>query len=122
MRESGNCSQIIFFKVQLPKTKFWRNQMNESYVICRGSLMDGVDRNLLAWCGLSDLTEDQEDKLWNSITELSLLESFNSCEVISTGDFDEVPGQSDEFFKVVSDDIPKLKEELRAEINDIVGF
>jgi hypothetical protein len=84
--------------------------------------MDGVDRNLLAWCGLSDLTEDQEDKLWNSITELSLLESCNSCEVISTGDFDEVPSQSDEFFKVVSDDIPKLKEELRAEINDIVGF
>ena len=122
MRESGNCSQIIFFKVQLPKTTFWRNQMNESYVICRGSLMDGVDRNLLAWCGLSDLTEDQEDKLWNSITELSLLESCNSCEVISTGEFDEVPGQSDEFFKVVSDDIPKLKEELRAEINDIVGF
>lgn len=95
--------------------------METEKVICTGSLMDGVNINVLTWCGLSDLSDEQQDKLWNSITELNLFECCSSCEVIQTGEIDEMPGQSDEFFKIVSSDISKCKSEVRSEIKQIIG-
>ncbi len=95
--------------------------MKTEKVICNGSLMDGVDINVLTWCGLSDLSDDQHDKLWNYMTELNLFECCSSCEVIQTDEIDEMPGQSDVFFEVVSSDILKCKSEVRSEIEKIIG-
>ena len=94
--------------------------MKTEKVICNASLMDGVDINILTWCGLPNLTDEQQDKLWNSITELDLFECCSSCEVIQTGEFDEMPGQSDVFFKIVSSDISKCKSELRCEVERLI--
>lgn len=83
--------------------------------------MDGVNINVLTWCDLSDLSDQQQDKIWDTITELNLFECCSSCEVIQTGEIDEMPGQSDEFFKIVSSDILKCKREVRSEIEQIIG-
>ena len=83
--------------------------------------MDGVNINVLTWCGLSDLSDEQQDKIWDTITELELFECCSSCEVIQTGEIDEMPGQSDEFFKIVSFDILKCKSEVRSEVEQIIG-
>ncbi len=90
-------------------------------LICTGSLMDGVHINVLTWCGLSDLSDEQQDKLWNTVNELHLFECCSSCEVIQTGEIDEMPGQSDAFFKIVSSYILKCKSEVRSEIDQILG-
>lgn len=95
--------------------------METEKVICTGSLMDGVNINVLTWCGLSDLSDEQQDKIWDTITELELFECCSSCEVIQTGEIDEMPGQSDEFFKIVSSDILKCKSEVRSEVEQIIG-
>ncbi len=89
--------------------------------ICTGSLMDGMSIDVVRWCGFSDLSDEQYDHLWNSITEIGLFEDCGSCEVIETGDIDEVPGQSDVFFKVVTDDVDQCRNEVKTKINQIIG-
>lgn len=90
-------------------------------IICTGSLMDGVNIDLPRWCGLPDLSDEEYDHLWNNITELNLFEECGSCEVIDTGESDEVPGQSDVFFKVVTDDLDLCRKEVKAKIKAIIG-
>jgi hypothetical protein len=87
-----------------------------NYVICRGSLMDGVDINILTWCGLSELSNIQEERLWEEIGEIELFENCHSCEVIETSEIDEMPGQSDVFIKVVTTDVDTCKNEMRSAI------
>ena len=83
--------------------------------------MDGVNIDLPKWCGLSDLSDEEYDHLWNNITELNLLEECETCEVIETGEIDEVPGQSDVFFKVVTDELDLCRKEVMAKIKAILG-
>ena len=95
--------------------------MGNEKLICTGSLMDGVHINVLTWCGLPHLSDEQHDILGNAMTELDLFECCSSCEVIQTGEIDEIPGQSDAYFKIVSSDISKCKGEVRSEIERIIG-
>ena len=37
--------------------------MSQEKVIFEGSLMDGVNKDLLTWCGLS-LTDEDDEKIW----------------------------------------------------------
>ena len=89
-------------------------------VVCNGSLMDGLPIDLVRYCGLAALSEAQEDLLWNTISDLELVNQCDSAELVVTGDIDEMPGQSDEFYQLETDDVEKFKGELRQVINSIL--
>ena len=89
-------------------------------VVSNGSLMDGLSIDLVRYCGLAVLFEAQEDLLWAENTDIDLVNQCSSAELVVTGDFDEIPGQSDEFYQLETDDLEKFKGELRQVINAIL--
>jgi len=89
-------------------------------VVCNGSLMDGLPIDLVRYCGLAALSEAQEDLLWAENSDIDLVNQCSSAELVVTGDIDEMPGQSDEFYQLETDDVEKFKGELRQVINSIL--
>ena len=71
-----------------------------SVVVSRGSAVDRADVDLVSWCGLPDLTDQQHDALWGELNPQCLLELCDHAEILITGDSDELPGYSDEYYKV----------------------
>ena len=83
--------------------------------ICNGSLMNGIDIDLLEWAGI-DCTEDERDELWSEYSEIGLLNECSSAylDYNDDDDFDELPGYSDRYFNVeVIGDPNNLKKEIR---------
>ena len=83
--------------------------------ICNGSLMNGIDIDLLEWAGI-DCTEDERDELWSEYTEIGLLNECSSAylDYNDGDDFNELPGYSDRYFNVeVIGDPNNLKKEIR---------
>ena len=89
-------------------------------VVFQGSLMDGVDVDLVQWCGLPPLSDEQNDRLWGEINEQDLIELCASAEILPTGEIDEVAGQSDEYYQVEVENVGRFKQELRNAITDII--
>ena len=90
-------------------------------IVFRGSTMDGVDVDLVSWCDLDELTDEQYDKLWGEINETDLLELCASAEILFDGEIDETPGYSDSYYRVETDNQDKLKAELKALILEYSG-
>lgn len=88
--------------------------------ICRGSYMDGVNIDVLRWCGLETLTYEEQDNLWEKTTEVGLFENCSSCDVEETLGTEEMPGQSDIFVKVVTSNLSQCKLEIRRKILAII--
>jgi len=89
--------------------------------VCDGDIVDGLEIDLIEFSGITTLTEEQEDKLWSQATDIQLVERCVECELVFTGEKDDVPSQSTEFFKLVTDNIEGFKEELRNEIWDVIN-
>jgi hypothetical protein len=89
--------------------------------ICYGSLMDGLSIDLIEYSEISTLSESEEDLLWSENTDISIINQSSRAELVVTGEFDEIPGQSDEFYEVETDDPISFKAELRQIISNIIG-
>lgn len=79
--------------------------------ICTGSLMDGLSIDIFAWAGLN-LSDAQRDKIASSYSDLEVLRHCVYCDWEVSGEVDEIPGQSDEFYSFTSNNIVLLKEEI----------
>lgn len=89
--------------------------------VCTASWMDGLSIDIIAYSEIGPLTEQQVDKLWADHTDIAILRLCDEAFMFQTGEIDEVPGQSDEFFVIMTDDEKALKAELREKIMEIVS-
>ena len=93
--------------------------MNKYQHVCNGSLMDGLDIDLLDWAGI-DYTDDEYEKFWEDVNDRKIMDDCDNSEFEVTGEIDEIPGQSDEFFKVYTWNIEALKNEIREKFKEKV--
>jgi hypothetical protein len=91
-----------------------------SEIVFRGSVCDGVDVDLVEWCGLPKLSDEQHDRLWGATNETDLIELCDSAFIQITGEFDGGPGQSDDLYQVETQEVDKFKEELRKVITGYI--
>ena len=89
-------------------------------IICTGSLMDGLSINLVKYAGIENLSDSEEEVLWSEHTDISIVEQCSHAELVVTGEFDEMPGQSDEFYELEVSDIKAFKDELKQVIENII--
>ena len=100
---------------------------NQEVLVFSGSVMnglrtpDGEMADLVKWCGLPSLNDEQHDRLWGGTTDNRIIEDCAYADIEVTGEIDEIPGQSDEFFDVKTNDVEKLKHEVRETILLIIG-
>ena len=89
-------------------------------IICTGSLMDGLSINLVKYAGIENLSDSEEEVLWSEHTDISIIEQCSHAELVVTGEFDEMPGQSDEFYELEASNIKAFKDELKQLIKRII--
>ena len=89
-------------------------------IISTGSLMDGLSINLVKYAGIENLSDSEEEVLWSEHTDISIVEQCSHAELVVTGEFDEMPGQSDEFYELEASDIKAFKNELKQVIENII--
>lgn len=83
--------------------------------ICSGSLMNGIDIDLLEWAEI-ECSEDEREEFGYEYSELGVLENCSNAwiEYGDEDDFDELPGYSDRYFTVEAIGNPEnLKKEIR---------
>ena len=89
--------------------------------VCTADWIDGLSIDIIDYCEIGDLTEEQLGMLWFRYTDISLINSCDDCFMVKTGEFDEVPGQSTEFFSIMTDDERQLKAQIRELILDAIS-
>ena len=89
--------------------------------VCTADLFDGLSINIVSYCGLSPLSDEQEDTLWNEITEVQLVEECHTCDLIITGECDDGPGLSTISYDLITNNEDAFKAELRLEISYRIG-
>ena len=92
-----------------------------SKTVCTGSLMDGLSIDLIKYAEISALSDNEEDLLWSDHTDISIVNECTHAELVVTGEFDEIPGQSDEFYELETNDPNSFKAELRQIISNLIG-
>lgn len=97
------------------------NEASFARTICSGSAMDGLDINLIDWCELNQLTDDQIDRLWSETSELNLL---LDCDVViaEVSEGEELVNYTDVYYRFYvgnNADLLKAKEQLRLAIMKI---
>ena len=96
--------------------------MRKEKVIFTGSAMDGIyGENLVSWCGLS-LSDEDQDKIAESINEIDLLMRCPSIDYYEK-EGPDIPRFSDTFYKFVvysPEEEENLKEELKEEILSVI--
>ena len=96
--------------------------MTEEKVIFTGSLMDGIyGVDLFSWCGLP-LSNEDHDKVTESINTIDLLMRCPSIDYYEK-EGPDIPRFSDTFYKFVvysPEEEENLKEELKEEILSVI--
>ena len=90
-------------------------------LIMQGSYMDGLDIDLVEWCGLPPLTDKEYDKVWNEISDIQIIKNcfYADVEEIEGPD---IPRMSDTYVYVTvftDKEHDKLKEEVRECLIDL---
>ena len=75
----------------------------------------------IKYAEISALSDNEEDLLWSDHTDISIVNECTHAELVVTGEFDEIPGQSDEFYELETNDPNSFKAELRQIISNIIG-
>ena len=83
--------------------------------------MDGLSIDLIKYAEISALSDNEEDLLWSDHTDISIVNECAHAELVVTGEFDEIPGQSDEFYELETNNPNNFKAELRQIISNIIG-
>ena len=90
--------------------------MREEKVIFTGSAMDGIyGEDLYSWCGLS-LSDEDQDKVTESINQIDLLMRCPSI-VYKKEEGPDIPRFSDTFYEFVVDS-PEEEENLKVELKE----
>ena len=96
--------------------------MRQEKVIFTGSAMDGIyGEDLYSWCGLS-LSDEDQDKVTESINQIDLLMRCPSI-IYKKEEGPDIPRFSDTFYEFVVDspeEEENLKEELKEEILSVI--
>ena len=88
--------------------------------ICTGSLVNGLSIDLVKYAGIEDLFDSEEEALWSEHSDISIVEQCSNAELVVTGEIDEMPGQSDEFYELEVSDVKAFKDELKQVIESII--
>jgi len=88
--------------------------------VCTADWIDGLSIDIIDYSEIGGLTGEQLDMLWSKYTDISLIKSCDDCFMVKTGEFDEIPGQSTEFFSIMTDDEKQLKAQIRDLILDAI--
>ena len=85
-------------------------------LIMQGSYIDGLDIDLVEWCGLPPLTDEEHDKVWNATTEMEIIQNCAYADVEEIEGPDK-PLMSDTFV-YVSVLSKKNNEQLKVEVRE----
>ena len=90
--------------------------MGEEKVIFTGSAMDGIyGEDLYSWCGLS-LSDEDQDKVTESINQIDLLMRCPSI-IYKKEEGPDIPRFSDTFYEFVVDS-PEEEENLKVQLKE----
>lgn len=79
--------------------------------VLTGSLMNGLDDDLLEWCDLRNLSDEDSDRLWDSTTEIEILENCSHAYIVYTNG-PEIPGFTDTYYDIYAENLAALKAEV----------
>ena len=88
-------------------------------IVFRGSIINGLQKpdlsfiNLAEWCGLS---EDQYYELMEIVSDIDIIKDCVHAEFRETFKVDNFAAGSDVFFKVLTADVGRLRQEVRETI------
>ena len=97
--------------------------MSDEVTITTGSAMDGLELDLVGWCGLDPLTDEQSDALWGTTTAVNLMLECDYV-VCEETDGEEICNYTDiyyRFYVVSESDLSKAKAQLRQTILEIIS-
>lgn len=123
---SGGLNSINL--IDKSKTDARRKLTDETEILVfRGSYVDGLRTpdgeiaDLISWCGLNPLSDEQWDRLWNDTSDNLLIENCAFADITLTHEIDEIPGQSDQFFEVTTNNLERLRGEVKEKILFIIS-
>jgi hypothetical protein len=90
--------------------------MPKDVLICSGTMMEGLDIDIVKYCGIKTLTIEQYDTLHDEVSDLELVISCKHYHFNSHEDPDVVAADDDDFFYLATDNEDAFKKELRAKI------
>ena len=91
-------------------------------LIMQGSFMDGLDIDLVAWCGLPPLTDEEHDKVWGVTNDIEIMQNCSYADLeeiqgldipLASDTFVYVRVDSEESHKRVKEDVKNTIEDLR---------
>ena len=83
--------------------------------------MDGLDVDLVEWCGLEPIPIDKHDDVWSDVDPLNLMLTCIANVSIESKEGPEIPLYSDVFYEFIvynKEEEKALIEEVREEITD----
>ena len=87
-------------------------------LITGGSYMDGLDINLIEWCGLGHLSEEDVEKIYNNTNDIDLIHRCSEADIIEKQGPDKVR-ETDIYIKVyLHNGTDEELEALKAEVKD----
>ena len=94
-------------------------------LITRGSYMDGLDINLIEWCGLGHLPEEDVDKIYQNTNDIDLINRCSEADIIEKQGPDIVC-ETDIYIKVylhngTDEELEALKAEVKEEFLEILN-
>ncbi|MDW3206930.1 MAG: hypothetical protein R8L07_15440 [Alphaproteobacteria bacterium] len=100
--------------------------VDERDLLFSGSLLngltdpDGKDVDIIHWCGVQNLSEEQKERFHEEFSALNVLERCAQADIITDFEVDGFATGSDRYVKVMATDWQALKDELRNEIAEII--
>ena len=90
--------------------------------VCTGSYMDGIDIDVFDYCGLSELTDEEQDRVWEETNALDLFWGCCSAQVDEQDEdeIEQVTNYTDREYIVSTNNEESLKAELKAAIEKYV--
>ncbi|MDB9870036.1 hypothetical protein OAD33_03085 [Alphaproteobacteria bacterium] len=94
-------------------------------LITGGSYMDGLDINLIEWCGLGHLSEEDVEKIYNNTNDIDLIHRCSEADIEEERGPDIVR-ETDIYIKVflhngTDEELEALKAEVKEEFLEILN-
>ncbi len=119
MPEEKEMKRMVLLK---EREIYIKTRLNKSILICTGSLMNGLDDfDIVKWSGHSELKYGEENKIWNTTTDIDLLQNCPYINCIET-EGEDIVNYSDSYFKffVYSEDLNKVKTFIKDQIKKLI--
>ena len=94
--------------------------MSTERIICAGTMIDGLDIDIVKYAGIKNLTAEQYDILHDEVTDVELLTFCTSYHLNPHEDEDVANADDQDFFYLVTDNEEAFKAELRLKISEIL--